>query len=135
MLANEAGFQGFTEGELSFDRWKTVLAYTELRDSLPKGVEATLLELLKWLSPVDPAQAGSAEEKMRKIVELMLIRQETVKFLTDHFSRLPGFNCYPDLAVLTKLKKPSDLAKKLSIDAASLLSWASPLGISNKPTA
>lgn len=127
MLANEAGFQGFAEGELSLDGWKTVLAYSELRDSLPKGVDATLLELLKWLSPMHRAQAGSAEEKVKKIIDLMLIPQETVTFLTDHFSSLPGFNCYPDVAVLTMLKKTSDFAKKLSIDAASLLSWASPL--------
>lgn len=126
VLANTAGFQGFTEGELSLDGWKTVLAYTELRDSLPKGVDATLLELLQWLSPADRAQAGSAEEKVKKLMNLMLIKKETVKCLTDHFG-LPGFNSYPDVAVLTQLKKASDFAKKLSIDAASLLSWASPL--------
>lgn len=126
VLANKAGFQGFMEGQLSLDGWKTVLAYSELRDSLPKGVDATLLELLKWLSPAHPAQALSEEEKVGKIIDLMLIKKETVKCLTGRFG-LPGFNSSLDVAVLTKLKKASDFAKKLSIDAASLLSWASPL--------
>lgn len=111
------------EGKLSLDSWKTVLAYAEPQDSLPKGVDATLLELLKQVLLADWAQAGSVEEK---IIGLILIKKETVKCLTNHFG-LPGFNSYPDVAVLTKVKKVSDFVKNLSIDAAGLLSWASRL--------
>lgn len=124
VLANEAGFQGFTEGELSLDGWKIVLAYSELRDSLPKGVDATLLELLKWLSPAHRAQAGSAEERVKRIAGLMLIKEGTVKILLERFD--PPGSKLSVVTVLTKLKKASDLAKMLAIDVDSFLRWGRP---------
>lgn len=102
---DEPGLKGFADGRLSLEGWKELLAYSQLRDSLPKGVHATLLDLLRWVLAVNTAvnvaksegiigDAGEAavnKSRVKRIVGLMPIKEETVKSLLERFDP-PGAN-------------------------------------------
>lgn len=120
VINNEAGFEGFTKAVLSLDGWKRLLTYCELWKNLPKGVDATLLDLFQW-KPIPDTEAVVGA---KKIANLMCIKEQTVQTLMNHLGS-PGKKSFQDITVLTHLKKANDYAKRLGVDVPSLISWAS----------
>lgn len=124
---DEARFAG---GKLSLDGWKELVAYSQLRDSLPKGVDTTLLDLLLPTGVTTKAEAEKVPEKrakemVKKTAALMLTQEGMVDSLLGRFGPLGNDSSL--VSLLRKLKKACDLAKRLAIDVDTLLRWTGPL--------
>jgi hypothetical protein len=119
--SHAADFHGFDFNKVTFQHWKRLQAYTDLRDNLPK-TDTSLLDLFQWAThPDDPDALGA------KITAATVWKQANVeKLLAPEHYDLDDPTRFRNEVALVKLRKAIDLAAKIGIDIDSLFDWAKP---------
>lgn len=122
----------FPHHELSLSDWTNLLAYVQLRDSLPKVADAHYYPLLEMFE--DSPTTWTTPSLTRQIAELLLVKPDVVFKLLSHFypksvigENLVAFSrANQVVSTLTKLKKAIDLADRLGAEAKQLITWSKP---------
>lgn len=122
----------FPHHELSLSDWTNLLAYVQLRDSLPKAADAHHYPLLEMLvgSPTTETTASLTPQ----ISELLLVKPDVVAELLSHFqltsvageTRVAFSRANRVVSTLMKLKKAIGLADRLGVEVKRLITWSKP---------
>lgn len=112
------------DGILSFEGWRQLLSYLGLRNSLPNMPRRELIHLFRWAGNPEYDEPDPGEKSLsERISSLMAIKENTIQCLLTHF-QLDERELFTNWENLTKLKKASDLAQKVSVDVDTLFTWA-----------
>lgn len=115
-------------GCLTFESWRQLSNYLELRNGLPNAPSQELIHLFRWASNPDDEEAQPGDRTLtERLSSLMRVKQSTVTRLLDYFS-LNNRRSFKSWSNFIKLKKACDLSHRVKIDVDSLFSWAERLG-------
>lgn len=124
MANSPIDFPEFETGIFSFRCWKQLLGYWELRNTLPKLANRSLLNFFKWASNLDDTTISLS----RRIADLTLTEEGMIKkLLADSHFGWDDPKFFRNTTVLTQLKKACGLAAKVIFDVDVLFNWAQPV--------
>ena len=127
LQGHQADFGGFNLDSVTLPGWKRILAYANLRGSLPK-LQTGLIDLFKWASGLNSSSTPTAADIATQI-------SAVTNWTASDVQTLIGPNClniadpslYRNGIALYKLQKALAVIGKVQVPIASLFKWAEPM--------